>query len=449
MINRISSYFKQGHERSLKAKINILGMFVLKGLSILFSLLIVPMTIDYISPYQYGIWIALSSIISWLSFFDIGFGNGLKNKFVEAISNNDKKLAKTYVSTTYAILGIIIISVWLISTALSRFVNWSSFLNAPISMANEIGNVILVVLTTFAFQFILSLVNTILTALQKPAYPALCNTLSQFIILICVFCLSKTTNGSLIKLSFIIGGANIFVLIIFSLWFYTRELKEYVPSFKYINFRYAKNLMNLGLKFFLLQIIALVYYETNNIIITKVLNPTSVTVYNVAFKYMSVISMLFMIVVTPFWSAFTEANILKDYDWMKRMTNKLRFISYLVFVIAIILVLVSPYIYQIWLDNKLIIPFELTLLMGFWQIFNVWNSLHSTLIYGVGKIKLQLISSFVIGIINLPVTIFFCHAWQLNGIVFSQILMSLSISWVGTVQLNKLLNKSAYGIWNK
>ena len=113
------------------------------------------------------------------------------------------------------------------------------------------------------------------------------------------------------------------------------------------------------------------------------------------------------------------------------------------------MVIFSPIAYNLWLGNQLYIPFGLTVLMGFWQVFNIWVSLHSQLIYGFGKIRLQLISSLICGVLNLPLTIYFCHEWQLNGVVFAQILLSAANSWVGIIQLNKLLNKSAYGIWGK
>ena len=116
-------------DRSKNIKANIVGSFFLKGISILLSLVVVPLTMNYISPYQYGIWITLSSVVGWLSFFDIGFGNGLKNKLVQAVAHGDFKLAKIYVSTTYAILAIIISSIWIIAVAVSRFINWSDFLN--------------------------------------------------------------------------------------------------------------------------------------------------------------------------------------------------------------------------------------------------------------------------------------------------------------------------------
>ena len=82
----IINFFTKGHERSIKAKKNIAASFVIKGLSIAISLVMVPMTIHYINPTQYGIWITLSSIIGWFSFFDIGFGNGLRNRFAESIA---------------------------------------------------------------------------------------------------------------------------------------------------------------------------------------------------------------------------------------------------------------------------------------------------------------------------------------------------------------------------
>ncbi len=445
---KITSIFFKGHERTTKAKINILGMFLLKGLSILLSLVIVPLTIDYISPYQYGIWITLSSIIGWLSFFDIGFGNGLKNKFVEAVTNGDKTLARIYVSTTYAILFLIISLVWCAAMISSFYVNWSGFLNAPQSLASELRSVVFIVLTTFACQFIFGLINTVLNALQKPVLPALYNTISQLLILVGILIVSRNGQGSLVNLSLIVGGANSAVLVLFSFWLFTHELKDYAPNLKHIKFKYSGQLMNLGLKFFLLQVIALVYYETNNIIITKVLSPDSVTIYNIAFKYMSVVGMIFSIIITPFWAAFTEANAMGDYSWMIKMASKLRLICGGVAIIAILMAAASPYVYKVWLGSKVHVPVLLTLLMAIWQIVNLWNSLHSTLLYGIGKVKLQLIGSLFVGVLNLPVTIYLCHKFQLNGIVISQVILSFSISWIGVVQLNKLLYGKAKGMWN-
>lgn len=447
-IKNIKDYFNN-NDRSKNIQANVVGSIFLKGISIFLSLLVVPLTINYISPYQYGVWITISSIIGWLSFFDIGFGNGLKNKFVEAITTGKRKLARIYVSTTYSILALIISLIWAGSVLISKFVDWPKFLNVKGVNNEELFYVMLIVLSTFAFQFVLGLINTILSALQKPVITSLINVISQFLVLIGIYILSKTSAGSILNLSLLNGIINTLVLITFSIYLFKTSLKNYVPSFKYVRFRYAKGLLTLGLNFFVLQIISIIYYETNNIIITKTLSPLDVTVYNLAFKYLSIIGMFFSIIISPFWSAFIEARVLNDISWMRTVTKKLYKIFALFFLGTLVLVLCSSFFYNIWFGKSVNVPFLLTMYLGIWQIFNMWNSLHSTLIYGFGKIKLQIIASLTVGIINVPLTIYFCKIWGLNGVVISQIILAMSIAWIGPIQLNLLFNKNAKRIWNK
>ena len=75
------SFIKKGNERSIKAKKNILAMLFLKGGNILVNLMLIPITINYVNADNYGIWLTVSSIISWMSFFDIGINNGLKRHY--------------------------------------------------------------------------------------------------------------------------------------------------------------------------------------------------------------------------------------------------------------------------------------------------------------------------------------------------------------------------------
>ena len=175
--NLFVKIFIDQHERSIKAYKNIFSSFVLKILSIATNLLLVPITIHYINPTRYGIWLTLSSIIGWLSFFDIGFGNGLRNKFAEAVAKGNNKLARIYVSTTYAILLIIILFVLILFLFINPFLNWAKILNSPSAMADELSLIVLIVFTFFCIQFILQLVTTIIIADQQPAKVSFINFL--------------------------------------------------------------------------------------------------------------------------------------------------------------------------------------------------------------------------------------------------------------------------------
>lgn len=90
-----------------------------------------------------------------------------------------------------------------------------------------------------------------------------------------------------------------------------------------MKFDKAKDLFSLGAKFFIIQIAAILLYQTNTIIISQLFGPEQVAPYNIAFQYFSIIMMVFSIIVSPFWSAFTEAWVKNDIQWIKNIMNKL------------------------------------------------------------------------------------------------------------------------------
>ena len=69
--------------------------------SLIANFMLLPLTLEYLDAENYGVWLTLSAFIGWFAIFDIGLGNGLRNKFAEAKTNGNFKKAKSYVSTAY------------------------------------------------------------------------------------------------------------------------------------------------------------------------------------------------------------------------------------------------------------------------------------------------------------------------------------------------------------
>ena len=82
----IKRLYSSSNRRTETVKKNIVASLAIKGVSIFVSLMLVPMTLGYVSNEMYGIWLTLSSVMMWLGFFDVGFTLGLKNKLAEAIA---------------------------------------------------------------------------------------------------------------------------------------------------------------------------------------------------------------------------------------------------------------------------------------------------------------------------------------------------------------------------
>lgn len=427
-----------------------MAMALLRGISVLCSLVIVPLTIDYVSKYEYGIWLTISSLVAWLSFFDLGIGNGLRNKFIEAIETGQHKLAKIYVSTSYAIIGLLVGSVWLIATGCSFLIDWTKVFNATPELSTELMWTVVVVITNFSTLFILGLNRTLLNALQKPAIASAFDTATNVLLCIVLFILVNFTSGTLVKLALAMGGTSIIVLVVSNIWTFNTLLKQYRPSLKMVRFRMAKGIMGMGLLFFWIQIIAIAFYQTNNLIISHYVGPEEVTVYNIAYKYMQILTMCFTILITPFWSAFAEANVNGDFAWMRNTTKKLIKIVGILIITGIIMTIISPLFYKIWLNGAVEVPLIVTILVCIYHLANIWSTLWTQLLCGFGKIRLQTIMSTLCCISYLPMAIYGCKHWGLVGLLSASAISFLVFtSWFGVIQVHKLINQTATGIWNR
>lgn len=449
--SKIIIFFSKGHERSLRAKKNIAASFFLKGVNIIISFFLVPMTLDYINPTKYGIWLTISSVLGWFAFFDIGLGNGLRNKFAEALANSDLEAARSYVSTTYAILLILITNVYLIVIVLNPILNWTDILNTPVEMESELRTLVIIVFGFFSLQFVFKLVGTIITADQRPAIANSFGPISSIIALIIIYILTKTTTGSLIYLGATISACPVVVLALASLFFFMGEYKYCRPSVKYIDFKHSGELFGLGIQFFIIQIACLIIYATDNIIITQLFGPLEVTAYNIAYKYFGIVTMIFGVIAMPFWSAYTEAYAHNDVKWIKSVTNKLVCIFFVLIIAIITMLLSSKIFYRFWIGDRVKIPVILSIFMGIYALLITWSSIFSFFINGVGKIRLQLYFAIIEATINIPLSVFFAKTLGLGsaGVILATC-FCISIGCIFLpIQYLKIINNKAVGIWGK
>ena len=186
MLDIINKFFK-GHQRTVKAKKNIIASLLIKGLSIIIGFLMVRITLSYLEPTKYGIWLTLASFLGWFTFFEIGLGSGLKNKLAEALATQNYKLAKIYVSTTYAILSIVIGIVSIIFFVSNFFIDWTVILNTDKQMIFELTNVTFVVFGFFFLRFVIKLIDIVLTADQRPAIANSFGPIGNLIALILIY----------------------------------------------------------------------------------------------------------------------------------------------------------------------------------------------------------------------------------------------------------------------
>jgi len=452
MKNYVTKYFLTGSERTINIKKNIIGSFGIKGLGILISFLLVPFTINLLNQEKYGIWITIFSIVTWFNVMDIGLGNGFRNKFTEAMARKNEILAKKYIQTLYSsmflITGILLIFFFIVN----HFLNWDRILNIPKNFDENIDFLIGTVFVLLCAQLILKNISTILLSLQKTTFSNSLILFGNLLSLIFIFIFNKIYIINLFSIAIIFMMSPIIVFIIATIIIFSKELKHLRPKFFTIpQKKYFNELMTLGLKFFLIQITTIVMFSSSSIIITQLYGPSAVTPYNVTYQLFAAAQIFFSIIITPFWSAFTEANAKNDYVWIKTSLKKLMFIWGVFSVGIIILWLISPFVFKIWLGSNIVVPLELSFQFALFAIVMAWSSIFSSYLAGIGKISISLYGAIFQCIINIPLAIFLAKEMSLGttGIIMATNINMLIPVLFLSLQTKKIINKKAYGIWNR
>lgn len=417
--------------RSGKIKKNAIQGGIIKGISIVLSLILVPLILNYVDKSTYGLWLSISSLSMWLSFFDIGLNNGLKNKLGIALANNDNVMAKKLVSTTYVILSLIFIPLAIILVAVVKQIDLCDIINVHIISNAELVLVVSFVIANFCLRFVLSTINIVSFADQSPAISSFENLLEQLLTLISIVILTFTTKGNLMVLSLVYSLVPIITLLLFSIFLYKTKYVSISPSFQYVDFSLSNGLIGLGFQFFIIQIAGLIMYQSSNFIIIKYFGPEDVTNYNIAFKYFNVLTMGMNVFSLPLWSAITNAYVLKDYKWIQDSIRKYSHIALGFTVIGGIMLLFSNEVYKLWLGSDIVIPISLSICFFIYNSTCLFGGIFCSFTNGTGMLKIQFLSCLASPLVFIFACYLFIRVYNLG--VYSIILAMLLSSFNGYI----------------
>ncbi len=257
-------------------------------------------------------------------------------------------------------------------------------------------------------------------------------------------------KGALIAMGFVLSAVPVIVLLVASIFLFKKRYRYLKPSIKSIKWEHTHSLLGLGVKFFIIQIASIILFTSSNVIITQILGADQVAIYNIAFKYFQIPVMLYGIIMTPIWSAVTDAYTRSDYVWLKNTLRKLNKFSILVFIGVILMLAISKYVYFYWIGEKIIIPFTVSATMALYAAINIILSPYSQFINGMGKIYLSSRLVIFTIILYIPLAIILAKSpLQLAGVMLATCIINGIGIPIQIYQTHKLVNKRAHGIWNK
>jgi len=407
-------------DKSLKKNISIL--LLLKPLSMVLSYVYIPIVLNFLGEEKYGVWVTLLSIISWVNYFDIGIGNGVRNKVTECVAANDRNRATEIISTGYLATTIISIAFFVVFSAIFIGFDLASYFN--LNVGRENSTIIVIISVAFiCLNFIFALAKSIAYALQQPTKVSLSGVLVQVFNIAIVFILSKTTDASLMAVAIMYGVTAVLGNLILDIYL----MKKYpyvIPHKSKIRLSEMKSIATLGIMFFTMQICSLVLNTTDNLLISRFFGAADVTPYSTVNKLFRIIMQLHIIILTPMWSLYTEAKVRGDLPWMKKQLTRLSLLTGAFSVGAVVLIFIFRPLANLWLGRELNYSDSLIVFTAMFTILDIFANVFNCFLSGVGYVKIPAIFAVIQAIINIPLSIIFAVNMNmgLSGIILGSVI---------------------------
>lgn len=416
-------------ERYRRAAMTTAAAGVARVIGLLASLITVPLTFRYLGAERYGLWMVLLSLISVMSFADLGIGNGLINVISEAYGKDDRALAKEYITSAFVMLLGIALVLAIAGAAGYPFVPWMRLFNVRSgAVAADGAQAFLVLYGWFALSVPLGVIVRAQAGLQQGYLPQIVGGFGSILSLLALLGVIAL-QGSLAWLVFASTFGTIAATLVNG-WILFREHPWLVPAWHAYRANFAVKILKLGLMFFVLQCAFVIGYNSDNIVIAQVLGAAAVAAYAVPQKLFSFIAMVVGMGISPLWPAYGEAIARGDVAWVRRAFLGSLWVALAISVpLSTLLVAVGPWILRVAVGKSLHAPLSLLIVLAAWGVASAISVVTSMLLNGAGVLKAQTIIAVVASLSNLALSVFLTRRFGVIGVCSGSLITQVLIAF--------------------
>jgi O-antigen/teichoic acid export membrane protein len=377
-------------ERYRRAAVTAASSVLARVLSSAAGVVSVPLAITYLGTERYGLWMAISSVVAMLGLADMGMGNGLLNAISTADGKSDEKSAIESVSSAFLMLTAVAAAILVIALVVNPVLPWQTIFKVRTALAaGEVRPTVLVLAVCVALNLPLGIVDKVQIGFQEGFRNNLWQSASALLGL-----------GSIIAAIHFRGGLPLLVAAIAGAPTLARAANWIVqftitrpwlrPSLRSFDRRRAAQLTKTGSIFFILNLLMIIGYSSDGIIIAHYQGPSALATYAVVQKlFFSTAVSEFLI--APLWPAFGEAIARDDYGWIRRTIRRSLILNFaLTALIGIPLVIYGRQLVAWWTVSKILAPVSLLVSFAVLRMLMVYQGTLSVFLNHGDMLRKQL-----------------------------------------------------------
>lgn len=417
-----------GQRRYRRIAHTLLSALFGRGISLLVSLISIPLTLRYLGAERYGAWIVLNTFFTWLVLADFGIGNSLINALSEAYSQEDRKGAQRLVATAFWLMIGMMALFALGLAALWPWLDWAALLRLESPLARtEIAAAVALGVLIFLVNIPLSLLQKIYLAYQQGYIFNYWTSAGSVLGLLGLWWVTATERG-LPWLVAVVPGSLALVMLLNALYLFGWQKPWLRPSLVAVDRPTISRLMATGWWFFLLAVEGIIINQLDSIVILRWVGVEEVTPYSVLFRLFTLAMLPITMIGSAFWAAYAEARV-SEPDWVQRSFRRAFRVGLLYGgASALALVVLARPLIQLWAGAEAVPSWSLVIIMALWCLTTPIGILFSMLLNSFSQIRVQVAAGGLNAVLNLTLSIWLSVSFGSAGVAAGTLIAAL-VTW--------------------
>lgn len=348
-VDTVDSPGSRSHSRYRRAGLTAIASLVSLGANGLVGLLSVPLMAKHLGTELYGVWLTLSSTLSWISLANLGSPQGLQNALAECIAKEDSRTARVLISTTMAAAFVLAGVLLILAGVATPLINWARVFNLPPALkANSPILAIGLALGVTALNVPLSTFRVVYLAHQE-GYIASSFDAAKVVLSLGLLVIAVRVSSGMSAIVLAVYGTALFVTVVSLIWMFAKQFPALRPSIKLIRFKSLRRIARTSTSVFGIAIIVMLITTGGNLILTQTAGPSQVPAFALPAMIFALARGIGASVSGSPGAAYTEAAARGEWRWIHGARIRIRvFVGSVMTFFVVTMTIAGPRIIEIW-----------------------------------------------------------------------------------------------------
>lgn len=282
------------------------------------SLAVIPIGLSHFGEVRFGVWLTIASIVQIVAFADLGIGNALMTT-VSSEPEGTATAARPWVSNGVFLLTSTGFCFGVIFAVVGINLDWGDLLG--VATTPEVVALLAVTAVVVTLSLPASVTEKTLWGLQLGHIASWWQIAASAVTVMCAILVAQL-GGNLALYGLAILGPPLIAALASGRYSFRHVIPDALPRFEDLSRERVEVLMKIGGFYFGLQLIGVLAFSSDNLIVAHTLGVSAVTSLAVPARMFGMITLLLSTALMPLWPAYGQALANNDGDWVVHVFSR-------------------------------------------------------------------------------------------------------------------------------